>query len=265
MIRSYATKSITIKFNMVSDIESVGESCLDPQSPFCIGVAKDTNLKHRPTMEDTYAYVPNFLQPSESGVVTADNGYFGMFDGHFSKGAAVWCSKNMHIVLEDIIREHPNMPIPELFDMAFIEANRRLTESFEDSGSTAAVGVLRLEDRIPNGESSRQRVLYTANVGDTRIVLCREGKALRLSYDHKGTDQAECNRILKAGGVMRDGRVQIHLRDLAVTRAMGDALYGDPVTAHPYTTETVIQPNIDEFFILATDGVSTVRARGNIR
>jgi protein phosphatase PTC1 len=30
----------------------------------------------------------------------------------------------------------------------------------------------------------------------------------------------------------------------------------DLVTGHPYTTETVIQPDLDEFIILACDGVS---------
>jgi len=32
----------------------------------------------------------------------------------------------------------------------------------------------------------------------------------------------------------------------------------DLVTGHPYTTETVIQPDIDEFMILACDGVSGI-------
>lgn len=101
--------------------------------------------------------------------------------------------------------------------------------------------------------ASRQRVLYTANVGDARIVLCRNGKALRLSYDHKGSDENEGKRISNAGGLILNNRVN---GVLAVTRALGDAYMKDLVTGHPYTTETVIQPDIDEFLILACDGVS---------
>ena len=101
--------------------------------------------------------------------------------------------------------------------------------------------------------SSRQRVLYTANVGDARVVLCRNGKALRLSYDHKGSDDNEGKRIASAGGLILNNRVN---GVLAVTRALGDAYMKDLVTGHPYTTETVIQPDIDEFLILACDGVS---------
>jgi len=42
---------------------------------------------------------------------------------------------------------------------------------------------------------------------------------------------------------------------LAVTRALGDTYMKDLVTGHPYTTETVIQPEQDEFLILACDGL----------
>ncbi|KAH0547603.1 hypothetical protein FGG08_000328 [Glutinoglossum americanum] len=100
--------------------------------------------------------------------------------------------------------------------------------------------------------ATRQRVLYTANVGDARIVLCRNGKALRLSYDHKGSDENEGRRIANAGGLILNNRVN---GVLAVTRALGDAYMKDLVTGHPYTTETVIHPEVDEFIILACDGL----------
>jgi protein phosphatase PTC1 len=100
--------------------------------------------------------------------------------------------------------------------------------------------------------ATRQRVLYTANVGDARIVLCRNGRALRLSYDHKGSDENEGRRVANAGGLILNNRVN---GVLAVTRALGDAYMKDLVTGHPYTTETVIQPDQDEFLILACDGL----------
>lgn len=116
------------------------------------------------------------------------------------------------------------------------------------SGAREAPSIPKMQD-----SASRQRVLYTANVGDARIVLCRNGKALRLSYDHKGSDENEGKRISNAGGLILNNRVN---GVLAVTRALGDAYMKDLVTGHPYTTETVIQPDIDEFLILACDGVS---------
>lgn len=108
-----------------------------------------------------------------------------------------------------------------------------------------------VETRL-RSEASRQRVLYTANVGDARIVLCRNGRALRLSYDHKGSDENEGRRVASAGGLILNNRVN---GVLAVTRALGDAYMKDLVTGHPYTTETVIQADQDEFLILACDGL----------
>lgn len=113
--------------------------------------------------------------------------------------------------------------------------------------TTPASAIPKLQEK-----ALRQRVLYTANVGDARIVLCRNGKALRLSYDHKGSDENEGKRIANAGGLILNNRVN---GVLAVTRALGDAYLKDLVTGHPYTTETVIQPDSDEFIILACDGV----------
>ena len=121
------------------------------------------------------------------------------------------------------------------------------------SNSTAEAAATAIQEA--KQKATRQRVLYTANVGDARIVLCRNGKALRLSYDHKGMDENEGRRISKAGGLILNNRVN---GVLAVTRALGDSYLKDLVTGHPYTTETVIQPDQDEFLILACDGVSQI-------
>lgn len=297
---------------------AAGDSVPGPRSTFRVGVTEDKNKKCRRTMEDTHAYLYNFLStpapvldakqrsnltqvPSNTSVasgtpiVESDNGYFAIFDGHAGTFAAEWCGKKLHLLLEETIRKNPNKAIPELLDETFTSVDTQLEKlPLKNSGCTAVVAVLRWEDRIPNSQSatgstsiapaaaaaaaressdvtmtgtepvapveakilesaSRQRVLYTANVGDARIVLCRNGKALRLSYDHKGSDDNEGKRIANAGGLVLNNRVN---GVLAVTRALGDAYMKDLVTGHPYTTETVIQPDIDEFLILACDGVS---------
>ena len=325
---------------------SAGDSRPGPRSTFRVGVTEDKNKKCRRTMEDTHAYLYNFLSTPapaigsegtlvsriktsaskdsrdsssslsvQSHVVETDNGYFAIFDGHAGTFAADWCGKKLHILLEDMIRKHPNAPIPELLDQTFTNVDQQLEKlPLKNSGCTAICAVLRWEDRIPNSQSAtgstaiasataaavkasesstdnstgtseaqasqinaasadasstlpklqesaaRQRVLYTANVGDARIVLCRNGKALRLSYDHKGSDENEGRRVANAGGLILNNRVN---GVLAVTRALGDAYMKDLVTGHPYTTETVIQPDIDEFLILACDGVSEYRFLAN--
>ena len=60
---------------------------------------------------------------------------------------------------------------------------------------------------LPPNHPFQRRVLYTANVGDARVVLCRDGKAVRLSYDHKGSDPMEQQRVADAGGFVVNNRV----------------------------------------------------------
>ena len=62
-------------------------------------------------------------------------------------------------------------------------------------------------------------MLYCINVGDSRAVLCRKGRAINLSFDHKATSKKEQKLVKQRGGYMLAGRV---LGKLAITRAFGD-------------------------------------------
>lgn len=109
----------------------------------------------------------------------------------------------------------------------------------------------RAEAFVPNTATRLRRVLYTANAGDARAVLSRGGKAVRLTYDHKGNDKQEAKRIMDAGGFVMGGRVN---GILAVTRSLGDSSMKEYVVGSPYTTETELSDD-DEFLIIACDGV----------
>lgn len=188
---------------------------------------------------------------ADAETVDTDNGYFAIFDGHAGTYAADWCGRRLHHVLEETIRKHPNHPIPELLDMTFTNCDSQLEKlPVKNSGCTAVCAVLRWEDRVVGGgdansnrnsitsttsgtpseavkqqspRTERQRILYTANVGDARIVLCRNGKALRLSYDHKGSDENEGKRVANAGGLILNNRVN------------GNHLYKSPLSRNTLT------------------------------
>lgn len=124
------------------------------------------------------------------------------------------------------------------------------------------------------GPTNARRVLYTANVGDERAVLAREGKAVRLSYDHKANDAAEILRVREAGGWVLDGRVggeqqgvpDVVLRlmntlaALAVTRSLGHAAMKTYVIGSPYTTECQLNDR-DRWLIIGNRGVNHVPPR----
>lgn len=86
-----------------------------------------------------------------------------------------------------------------------------IEEPGKDSGCTAVVSLLIGRD------------LYVANAGDSRCVVCRNGKAIEMSLDHKPEDDEESARIMKAGGTVTiDGRVN---GGLNLSRAIGDHGY----------------------------------------
>jgi protein phosphatase PTC1 len=125
-----------------------------------------------------------------------------------------------------------------------------LTTRTDPSGTNG----LSLNPQLPPPVQALRRVLYVANAGDARGVLCRGGKALRLTYDHKGTDKQEAKRIMDSGGFVMSGRVN---GVLAVTRSLGDSSMKEFVVGAPYTTETELTDD-DELLILACDGVRDI-------
>ena len=68
--------------------------------------------------------------------------------------------------------------------------------------------------------------LYVANAGDSRAVLCRKGKAIPLSFDHKPSHPTEKERIESAGGFISNfGGMSRVNGNLNLSRAIGDLKY----------------------------------------
>lgn len=126
-----------------------------------------------------------------------------------------------------------------------------------DGGRDGATGVV----IVRLGE-----VLYAANCGDSRAVLCRGGEPLRLTEDHKPNVPRERLRVEALGGRVdfaRCWRVIVDPGDgrpasgLAVSRSFGDLDFKEPlhlVIATPDIMSERLVPE-DEFVILASDGV----------
>lgn len=133
----------------------------------------------------------------------------------------------------------------------FKNALKSISGSLSSSESNPSVNSPPTSTAITPSAPNLRRVLYCANAGDARGVLCRGGKAVRLTYDHKGSDKQEAKRIMDAGGFVMSGRVN---GVLAVTRSLGDSSMKEFVVGSPYTTETELYEE-DEFVILACDGV----------
>jgi len=104
--------------------------------------------------------------------------------------------------------------------------------------------------------------MYVANTGDSRGVLCKSGKDIVLSEDHKPNLSKEKERIKGYGGkVEKYGEVWRINGNLAVSRAFGDFDFKDEETLGEkfLTVEPdILEFDIDEeceFIILACDGL----------
>ena len=103
--------------------------------------------------------------------------------------------------------------------------------------------------------------LICANIGDSRAVLCKKGKAINLSWDHKPQRPDEVKRIQKNKGNIQFGRVG---GNLAITRAFGDFEFkiieelkqrNNLIVSEPEIRCHLIDPNEDEFIVMASDGL----------
>lgn len=115
------------------------------------------------------------------------------------------------------------------------------------SGSTAVSSVLWRDI-----STCKQRI-YTANVGDSKAVLCRATRAESLSFDHNARDESEQARVQRVGGkIGKGGRLA---SCLDVTRGFGDlALSHHGLIAEPSISEVEVEPT-DSYLVLASDGL----------
>ncbi|KYR02799.1 protein phosphatase 2C [Tieghemostelium lacteum] len=107
-----------------------------------------------------------------------------------------------------------------LFD-TYHQLDSRYCKKFRNKktgGTTCLVAVL-------SNPPGMQPILVVANAGDSRGVLCRSGKAIPLSYDHKPCNTKEKQRIVSSGGKIEWDYDELLWRVggvLSVSRGIGD-------------------------------------------
>ena len=184
-----------------------------------VGVAEDRNGRWRRSMEDAHIFSKDFDK-------VPGQGYFAVFDGHAGKFAAEWCRDNMEALLMHELRSNPGMDVREVMNNNSVAYCTRQTWEMPDQ--------------------------FFGMLDNGLLTFSRNGKAIRLTYDHKGTDELESKRITEKGGFLLNNRVN---GVLAVTRSLGDFAMKEFVVGNPFTTSIELGDE-DNFFIVACDGVS---------
>ncbi|XP_064201383.1 protein phosphatase Mn(2+)-dependent 1K-like [Anguilla rostrata] len=188
--------------------------------------------------------------------MTANILYFAVFDGHGGPQAADFCDKYMEKYIKDLVAEQEDLEL--VLAEAFLEIDKALARHFhfsgnaslQSSGTTATVALLR--DGIE---------LVVGSVGDSRALLCRKGKAFKLTVDHTPERKDEKQRIKKSGGFVTwnsVGQANVNGR-LAMTRSIGDFdLKTSGVIAEPETKRITLHHAHDSFLALTTDGINFI-------
>eukprot|EP01052_Picozoa_sp_SAG31_P001457 SAG31_NODE_49_length_30599_cov_15.615016_17_plen_483_part_00 len=125
--------------------------------------------------------------------------WFGVYDGHGGEECSDYLVKELHKSTVAVWSgQQTAAAISAAFTEGFLQTDNRFLEVAKQrgglrDGSTACVVLV-------TGSEPSEAKLLCANVGDCRAVLCRGGRAVRLSEDHKPNRRDEEARLKKAGG-----------------------------------------------------------------
>lgn len=213
----------------------------------------------------------------------AEGGRFvAVFDGHGGGGVSQFLKNHLYDAICHHLKEkhweendsihHPSVKVnntecandnnksvvPSVFShvaalkAAFsqVEETVMADDTLSYQGSTAvAVLVHESEDG--------HRTLLSANVGDSRAILSRRGRAIDLTRDHKPNEEREKARILAMGETIEWDRLsKVHrVRNLSLSRAIGDRYAKPVVSGEVEINHYPLVEDGDEFILLASDGL----------
>ena len=232
----------------------------------------------RPEMEDRVTLLPHpeFNRAANLAPDGVNRSFFAVFDGHGGDVSAEYCRQHVHNNLMLSEHFHAGMLAEGLkaalvkTEADFCAACRRIN-LMTSSGTTAITAYLQADQ------------LVVANIGDSRAVVCRSGRALDASIDHKPGRREERARIEALGGrvgiteedafratprpcpclwaCVSAGRpLRVFPGGLSVSRTIGDiSMKCHPsspglVSSEPELWEARLT-RLDEFLLLACDGV----------
>ena len=195
------------------------------------------NINYRLYMEDKSRSIINLNRDKS-------NSLFCLYDGHGGQEVSTYLQNNFHIFMKESFPF--DLDDPELFFFKlFQNIDMKLQNlNYFTVGSTASIIYIKIY--------KSKKYIYTANIGDSRIILIKAREFKRLSYDDRASDPNEFSRITKSGGLIIDNRVY---GQLMLSRSFGDwelKQYG--VICEPHVLEIEICSN-DLFIIMASDGI----------
>ncbi|XP_076899672.1 putative protein phosphatase 2C 24 [Bidens hawaiensis] len=232
---------------------------VDFETPPKYGIASVCG--RRRDMEDAVAVHPSFLTGDDSmNIQPSSLHYYGVYDGHGCSHVATRCKDRLHLLLkEELNKKVEIMEWKKTMERSFNQMDKEVT----DWNNSTVGGNCRCDLQAPESDAVGSTAvvavttpdkIIVANCGDSRAVLCRNGKAVALSNDHKPDRPDELNRIQAAGGRVIYWEGARVLGVLAMSRAIGDSYLKPYVISVPEVTVTD-RTTEDECLIMASDGL----------
>lgn len=241
---------------------SISSPAIDPDFFPKYGVASVCG--RRRDMEDAVTICPSFCSVGKKS--TTDLHYFGVYDGHGCSHVAFRCKERLHKLVEEELQESKEaiaVTAAAKWKTAMVRSFWRMDREVIAWNKGVVGASCRCEMQTPECDAVGSTAvvaivtpveIIVANCGDSRAVLCRNGKSIPLSTDHKPDRPDELKRIQAAGGrvIYWDGpRV---LGVLAMSRAIGDNYLKPYVSCEPEVTITERTVE-DDCLIIASDGL----------
>lgn len=221
---------------------------------------------YRLSMEDAHNHIEK-VETSENvkKLIGSDTevAFFGIYDGHSGSEASEYLSKNLLKALLDEGEKGNDIFSDEIITKSWLSCDKTLEEFCLKEGIYP--GSTSITTIVKKNKDSIE--IICPNVGDSRCVLCNNGKTEALSQDQKPTNEIEKRRIYNSDGFVEMGRVN---GSLAVSRAFGDFTYKGNQTKPATEQSVVCVPEIKRvslnfkeikdsteytFLVLACDGI----------
>ena len=206
----------------------------------------EQNPIYRKTMEDCYTAVVKLGND-------VNKSFFAIYDGHGGSKASTYCKDNLHSLFLKQLESSSNGGIDKCIKTSFEQIDKEFLNKSKNGNQLNQVGTTATVVYLYN-ENKNQRVLYCANVGDSRCCLFKEnGNVIQLTKSHVCSDKKEVERIKQNGGMIFKNRV---FGTLMITRSIGDKDMKEVgVIATPSVKKVEINNEDDKYIIIGSDGL----------